>query len=108
MPKPNWISRLISLQEEYKSVSGKTFFSDWDDFLFCKLSNLENQVDRPDASTIAHRKFVAIQWRNDHLSHCNEQCNVSFSDLLELAKAAGVNFTPDEEETFLSTSVMEY
>jgi hypothetical protein len=53
-------------------------------------------------------KFAAIQWRNDHLEHCGPSCNVSLSILLEMAEAAGAEFTPVEVRQFLSTMKMEF
>jgi hypothetical protein len=53
-------------------------------------------------------KYNAIQWRNDHLTHCNETCNVSLFSLLQMAKAAGAVFTEDEENEFQTNQPMEF
>jgi hypothetical protein len=53
-------------------------------------------------------KFAVIQWRNDHLEHCDLQCNVSLGDLLAIAQAAGVKFTKDEISEFLGRGLMKY
>jgi len=53
-------------------------------------------------------KFAAIQWRNDHLEHCAEECNVSLHDLLEMAVLSGAEFTPEEAARFLLTQPMEF
>jgi len=55
-----------------------------------------------------HFKFIAIQWRNDHLNHCSEVCSVSLSDLFEMAKAAGAEFTEAEWSEFMSNTAMHF
>jgi hypothetical protein len=55
-----------------------------------------------------HYKFAAIQWRNDHLQHCNAECNVSLMDLLQMAMACGAVFTDNEQKQFLSPAQMVF
>jgi hypothetical protein len=35
--RPVWVQQLTELQQEFAEVSGKTFHSTWEDFLFVKL-----------------------------------------------------------------------
>lgn len=49
--RPEWIEELAALQAEYESVKGKTFHSDWPDFLFVKLST-ENTGLKTDIASL--------------------------------------------------------
>lgn len=42
--RPAWIDRMAELQAEFAAVSGKTFHSTWDDFLFVKLTAAEDRL----------------------------------------------------------------
>lgn len=54
-------------------------------------------------------KLTAINLRAHHLEHCGgENCNVSLSSLLEMAEAAGAQFTRDEKWDFSTTKKMEF
>lgn len=53
-------------------------------------------------------RFAAIQWRNDHLEHCDKTCNVSLHDLWWMAKRAGADFTADEDARFQLSGKMNF
>lgn len=55
-----------------------------------------------------HFKFTAVTWRNDHLEHCNPECNVSLYDLRRMAEAAGAKFKPEEAYRFESRNPVEF
>ena len=55
-----------------------------------------------------HYKFAAIQWRNDHLEHCDPTCKVCLSDLLRMAQNSGAVFTDEELGEFIGTRPMRF
>jgi hypothetical protein len=45
--------------------------------------------------------WLALELRRDHLRHCGgKDCNISLSLLLEMAEAAGAQFTANERADF--------